>query len=113
LLRWKFGCLSDLKPNGLSGEGKTRKEIPDSYAGPFAAECTVAVEYTTTQERLPEKLKSDYAGLRTSCRAAREIFLCTNRVDFSSLRQLPHHRAECRVRQRFRFQVPSARLAEG
>jgi hypothetical protein len=87
LLPWKFDALTDLKPHGLTAEGKTRKGVPDSFVGPAAEHCTVAVEYTSQDERLIKKLEDDYKGVRARCRLVREIFLCTNRVVASDTRE--------------------------
>ncbi len=80
LLPSKFDRLGGLTSNGLTLEGKTRKGVPDSFVGPSAAACTLAVEYTSQQDRLMTKLGDDYTGVRARCPHAREVFLCTNRV---------------------------------
>jgi len=92
LLPWKFDQLGGLKSNGLTSEGKTRKGVPDSFVGSSAADCTLAVEYTSQQDRLIAKLEGDYTGVRGRCPHAREVFLCTNRIadetDRKRLKQL-------------------------
>jgi len=90
LLPWAFPELRNLKPFGLTREGKTRRGVPDSFVGLTAGEATIAVEYTTQASDTAGKLGSDFRSVRGKSPAADRIFLCTNRAveeaDLTSLR---------------------------
>ncbi|MCC6874871.1 MAG: NACHT domain-containing protein [Sandaracinaceae bacterium] len=75
LLPRLYPQLRGLRPYGKNTDGKSRKGHPDSFVGTSAKDCTIAVEYTTQQDRLIQKLRRDQAGVRRACPKAQEIFL--------------------------------------